>query len=132
MQVKVEDGDKRIKDESGKLNKAVHDLEAHINTSVITEKSVRKAQDAQLAEELDKLDKRLRVVSEKLQIRMDEEGNQMENQASKMETELANAKRDIDKIATELTELMYDFKDHKDKSTRDALQGAAMLELEIM
>ncbi len=79
MQVKVEDGDKRIKDESGKLNKAVHDLEAHINTSVITEKSVRKAQDAQLAEELDKLDKRLRVVSEKLQIRMDEEGNQMEN-----------------------------------------------------
>ncbi len=38
-----------------------------------------------------------------------------------METELANAKRDIDKIATELTELMYDFKDHKDKSTRDAL-----------
>lgn len=46
MQVKVEDGDRKIKDESGKLNKAVHDLEAHINTSVITEKSVRKAQDA--------------------------------------------------------------------------------------
>lgn len=56
----------------------------------------------------------------------------MENQASKTETEIANAKRDIDRIATELTELMYDFKDHKDKATRDALQGAALMELEIM
>jgi hypothetical protein len=43
MQVKVDDGDRKIKDESVKLNKAVHDLEAHINTSIITEKSVRKA-----------------------------------------------------------------------------------------
>jgi hypothetical protein len=43
MQVKVDDGDKKIKDESVKLNKAVNDLEAHINTSIITEKSVRKA-----------------------------------------------------------------------------------------
>jgi hypothetical protein len=46
MQVKVEDGDHKIKDEAVKLNKAVHDLEAHINTSIITEKSVRKAQDS--------------------------------------------------------------------------------------
>lgn len=43
MQVKVDDGDRKIKDESVKLNKAVNDLEAHINTSIITEKSVRKA-----------------------------------------------------------------------------------------
>jgi Holliday junction resolvasome RuvABC endonuclease subunit len=85
MQVKVEDGDHKIKDEAVKLNKAVHDLEAHINTSIITEKSVRKAQDSQLAEELDKLNKKLQVVSEKLQIRMDEEGNQLENQTTKLE-----------------------------------------------
>lgn len=43
MQLKVDGGDKSIKDESSKLNKAVNDLEAHINTSIITEKSVRKA-----------------------------------------------------------------------------------------
>lgn len=43
MQLKVDDGDKKIKDESVNLNKAVNDLEAHINTSIITEKSVRKA-----------------------------------------------------------------------------------------
>ena len=36
MQVKVDTGDNKIKDESVKLNKAVNDLEAHINTSIIT------------------------------------------------------------------------------------------------
>jgi NifU-like protein involved in Fe-S cluster formation len=45
MQTKVDDADKSIREEAVKLNKAVADLEAHINTSVITEKSVRKAQD---------------------------------------------------------------------------------------
>jgi len=75
MQVKVENGDHRIKDESVKLNKAVNDLEAHINTSIITEKSVRKAQDSQLAEEVDNINKKMQVVSEKLQIQIDDEGN---------------------------------------------------------
>lgn len=45
MQSKVDEADKGIKDEAGKLTKIVADLEAHINTSIITEKSVRKAQD---------------------------------------------------------------------------------------
>jgi hypothetical protein len=43
MSTKVDDADRGIKEESSKLNKAVADLEAHINTSIITEKSVRKA-----------------------------------------------------------------------------------------
>lgn len=45
MSTKVDEADRSIKDDSAKLNKAVADLEAHINTSIITEKSVRKAQD---------------------------------------------------------------------------------------
>jgi uncharacterized protein YlxW (UPF0749 family) len=44
-----------VLEDTFKLQKAVTDLEAHINTSIITEKSVRKAQDRQLAEELDAL-----------------------------------------------------------------------------
>jgi len=36
------------------LNKAVNDLEAHINTQIITEKSSRKAQDQHLADAVDK------------------------------------------------------------------------------
>mmetsp|Transcript_2287 Transcript_2287/g.2228 ORF Transcript_2287/g.2228 Transcript_2287/m.2228 type:complete len:252 (+) Transcript_2287:1518-2273(+) len=57
VQLKVDDGDKRVNEESGKLNKAVNDLEAHINTSIISEKSVRKAQDGQLAEAVDRFGK---------------------------------------------------------------------------
>jgi hypothetical protein len=55
MRVKAENGDKRLVEDTFKLQKAVSDLEAHINTSIITEKSVRKAADRQLAEELDQL-----------------------------------------------------------------------------
>jgi hypothetical protein len=36
MQMKVDGGDRSVKDESEKLSKIVYDLEAHINTSVIT------------------------------------------------------------------------------------------------
>jgi hypothetical protein len=36
MQTKVDTADTSIREESAKLNKAVADLEAHINTSVIT------------------------------------------------------------------------------------------------
>ena len=63
MQTKVDDADKSIKEEAVKLNKAVADLEAHINTSIITEKSVRKALDQQLAEELDILHKKVKIFS---------------------------------------------------------------------
>jgi uncharacterized protein YoxC len=36
MQTKVDEADKSIREEAAKLNKAVADLEAHINTSIIT------------------------------------------------------------------------------------------------
>lgn len=55
MRVKGENGDKKLVEDTYKLQKAVSDLESHINTSIITEKSVRKAADRQLAEELDQL-----------------------------------------------------------------------------
>lgn len=53
MRVKAETSEKKVVEDTFKLQKAVNDLEAHINTSIITEKSVRKAADRQLAEELD-------------------------------------------------------------------------------
>jgi hypothetical protein len=65
----------RTKDESDKLTKIISDLEAHINTSIVTEKSVRKAQDRQLAEEIDSINKKLTLVTDKLQIKIDMEGN---------------------------------------------------------
>lgn len=59
VRVKADQGERKIVDDSLKMQKLITDLEAHINTSIITEKSVRKAQDKHLAEEMDSL---LRVV----------------------------------------------------------------------
>ena len=60
VRVKAEQSEKKVLEDTFKLQKAVTDLEAHINTSIITEKSVRKAQDKQLAEELDAVKNLLR------------------------------------------------------------------------
>lgn len=55
VRVKSEQGEKKIIEDTTKMQKMINDLEAHINTSIITEKSVRKAQDTQLGTELDRL-----------------------------------------------------------------------------
>ena len=74
MQNKVDDADKSIREEASKLNKIVADLEAHINTSIITEKSVRKAQDQQLAEEVDNLSKKIGIMSSNLDFQISKGG----------------------------------------------------------
>ena len=107
-------------------------MEAHINTSFITEKSVRKAGVQTLADEMDRINKKLAVVSDKLNVRIDEEGNQVSNNTNKIERSLKDNKRDIDKLSTELVELMYDFKEHKDKAVRDTSSIASGLEIETM
>jgi hypothetical protein len=50
MRVKLENSEKKFVEDTYSLQRTVNDLEAHINTSIITEKSVRKAADKQLAE----------------------------------------------------------------------------------
>ena len=45
VQSRLEAGGGQNKQEASKIMKMIADLEAHINTSIITEKSVRKAQD---------------------------------------------------------------------------------------
>ena len=53
VRVKSEQGEQKIVEDTVRMEKMITDLEAHINTSIITEKSVRKAQDKHLADELD-------------------------------------------------------------------------------
>ena len=57
----------------------MNDLEAHLNTSIITEKSVRKAQDKYLAEEIDKFARQMAVIQDKVKVQLDEEGNVTSN-----------------------------------------------------
>jgi hypothetical protein len=75
VQTKLDKGNKNDKETPDAIAKQLHDLEAHLNTSIITEKSVRKAQDKYLAEEIDKFSKQMSVITDKLKIHMDEEGN---------------------------------------------------------
>lgn len=65
----------------------MNDLEAHLNTSIITEKSVRKAQDKYLAEEIDKFGRQMAVVQDKIKVQLDDDGNVTSNK-SKAETTL--------------------------------------------
>lgn len=49
-------------EEIERIGRQLNDLEAHLNTSIITEKSVRKTSDKNLAEELDKIIQKLTSV----------------------------------------------------------------------
>ena len=66
VRVKVDQGERKIVEDTLKMQKLVTDLEAHINTSIITEKSVRKAQDKHLAEEMDSLLRIVNVIESRL------------------------------------------------------------------
>ena len=73
----------------------MHDLEAHLNTTIITEKSVRKTQDKYLATEIDKLSKQLLAVTDKLKIVVDDEGTVVDKNRSKAEVEAKRAQFDV-------------------------------------
>lgn len=46
--------------------------------------------------------------------------------------ELKNTRRDVDKVATELTELLQEFNQLKEKATKDIIDQATKLEIETM
>lgn len=82
----------------GDIAKQLHDLEAHLNTSIITEKSVRKAQDKYLAEEIDKMAKQLIHVADKLKIVVDEDGQVIDRNRSKNEQDLISTKFNVNQL----------------------------------
>ena len=53
VRVKTEKTEQKIVQDTVAMQKQITDLEAHINTSIITEKSMRKSGDRGLAQELD-------------------------------------------------------------------------------
>ena len=110
MSTKVDEADRSIKDDSVKLNKAVADLEAHINTSIITEKSVRKAQDQQLAEEIDGLTKKLNIATSNLNFKVNQDASGVSANNEQLVKDVANNKRDIDKFGVDIGQLLIDYK----------------------
>ena len=132
MSTKVDEADRSIKDDSVKLNKAVADLEAHINTSIITEKSVRKAQDQQLAEEIDGLTKKLNITTSNLNFKVNQDASGVSANNEQLVKDVANNKRDIDKFGVDIGQLLIDYKQFKDYVTKNVIDSAAALEMEIM
>ena len=65
VRVKAEQSEQKIVEDTVRMQKMITDLEAHINTSIITEKSVRKAQDRHLAEEMDAMVKLIKAYNDK-------------------------------------------------------------------
>lgn len=63
---------------------------------------------------------------------MDEEGNMMENNTTKMQTDLRNHRVDLDRLLADLSSLYSEFKAHKAQSTEDHLSTASHLHLESM
>lgn len=79
------------------LLKLLSDLEAHLNTSLITEKSVRKAQDKYLAEEIDKLVKVLAELQKQAKISK-EGGEEASKYKAQMEASMNEIKAEVSKL----------------------------------
>ena len=105
------------------LAKQLHDLEAHLNTSIITEKSVRKAQDKYLAEEIDKFTKQMIAITDKLKIHIDEEGNVIAQNRSKQESEIIKNKFDIESMQELTSTLKVEVNDLKELIERGDVLG---------
>ena len=95
VQLKQESIGTNSGEEVVKVSRQINDLEAHLNTSVITEKSVRKAQDKYLAEEIDKFQKQVSALSDKLKMTLDEEGNIITGDQSKNEKMIGDLSEEI-------------------------------------
>ena len=87
------------------LSKQLHDLEAHLNTSIITEKSVRKAQDKYLAEEIDNFQKQMSAIYEKLQTADKNVENELEKDKSEKNLHIGENQENIQKLEQTTSEL---------------------------
>lgn len=107
------------------IAKQLHDLEAHLNTSIITEKSVRKAQDKYLAEEIDKMTKQIMAVIDKLRIMVDEDGNVIDKNRNKTENDVNQARNDIVELQEACQGLRVELNDINERIERGQIGRAA-------
>ena len=73
-------GKRRAQEDLENMAKQLSDFESHLNTTMITEKSVRKAQDKQLAEEVDDVHRTLNSFLSALRTRVEKNEAQFGDQ----------------------------------------------------
>ena len=81
-----------------------------MNTSIITEKSVRKAQGKHLAEELDKLQKSMSAITDKLKVRTDDDGNLIKDNKN----DIKSIQKEIDILTDKSKTLQIEVNDFKE------------------
>ena len=106
------------------ISKQLNDLEAHLNTSIITEKSVRKAQDKYLAEEIDKFARQMAVVQDKIKVQLDDDGNVTANK-SKAETTLKGHDETINQLLEIVETLKLEVNDINEKLEKGIIGGGS-------
>ena len=125
------------------LSKQLHDLEAHLNTSIITEKSVRKAQDKYLAEEIDKFQQQMTLISQKLSVHSQDNDKVFKEEKSEREVHIGENVENIQKLQTNTAELRaevtalkleQDKEGHKTKVTSEQvdINSEAIVKLESL
>ena len=110
VQTKIDSGaigaNKQATDETpDALSKQLHDLEAHLNTSIITEKSVRKAQDKYLAEEIDKFQEQMKIIEARLSNRDSENERNLKENKSENDLHIGENQENIQKLEQTTAEL---------------------------
>ena len=89
------------------MARQLNDLEAHLNTSIITERSIRKAQDKQLAEEMDLIRQELGAKAGK---QAAEEGGAVQDALEK-DAQIKGLSQDLVEQQEELKTLQTEFKE---------------------
>ena len=81
---------------------------------------------------MDKFNKTITLMMEKVKMKIDDEGNLLENNTSRMDSELKNHTRELDRINQGMSEFYTEFKKHKDEQVNEVMQLATQVQLETL
>ena len=85
-----------------------------------------------MAEEIDKVSKRVNIVTANLDFKINSDGELKATGEQEMKQDVANNKRDIDKFGVDLAQLLIDYNAFKASAIRNLLDQGSSLEMEIM
>ena len=76
--------------------------------------------------------KKLNVATSNLNFKVNQDASGVSANTEQLVKDVANNKRDIDKFGVDIGQLMIDYKQFKDYMSKNVIDSAAALEMEIM
>ena len=105
-------------------------MEAHVNSIAVAERTVRTANDKQLAEEVDALSKRTTKLVDELKGYFDHVNALQQDKNSAVEAKLTAQSKELDKIDVDNTNFFYEMTAIKDKLDNETIDLAVQLQVE--